>query len=226
MPNWTQQDLHIVGPKSEIDRFIRTGFTRRGPRQFDDLLHFRRLCPLKRGEPKTTYTHDTGVILGHFRTRTQAMFSMITSWDYPAAFYARLAGHWPSLAFACSVNGEMSDFGGVLLVRNGIIENLVRDYDADYVRPTHKRRIARALLGWMAFLTEGRDFRLMPDAAWKHGSMPFDAHFDDDFWFYFRSREEMVAFKGRYKSARAMRRSGSDWNRVRITREWKDLRRC
>jgi hypothetical protein len=96
MPNETQQDLHIVGPKAEIDRFIRTGFTRRGPRQFDDLLHFTRLCPLKRGEPKTTYTHESGVVLGHFRTRTQAMFSMITSWDYPAAFYARLAQNWPT----------------------------------------------------------------------------------------------------------------------------------
>ena len=44
----------------------------------------------------------------------------------------------------------------------------------------------------MAFLTEGRDFRLMPDAAWKHRSMPFDAHFDGDFWFYFRTRKEMA----------------------------------
>lgn len=217
MPNQTEQDLHVVGPKAEIDRFIRTGFTRRGPRQFDDLLHFRRLCPLKRGEPKSTYTDDTGVVLGHFRTRTQAMFSMITSWDYPAAFYARLARRWPTLAFACSVNGEMGDFGGIVLVRNGITENLVRDYDAEYERRTHKRQIARALHGWMAFLAEGRDFRLMPDAAWKQRSMPFDAHFDGDFWFYFRSREDMVAFKCRHKSAWTMRRTGTEWKRMRIT---------
>ena len=93
------------------------------------------------------------------------------------------------------MNGEMGDFGGILLVRNGTTENLVRDYDADYDRRTHRRQIARALRGWMAFLTEGRDFRLMPDAAWKHRSMPFDAHFDDDFWFYFRSRDEMAALQ-------------------------------
>ena len=217
MPNETQNDLHIVGPKTEIDRFIRIGFTRRGPRQFDDLLRFTRLCPLKRGEPKSTYTHDTGVVLGHFRTRTQAMFLMITSWDYPAAFYARLASHWSTLAFACSVNGEMGDFGGILLVRNGITENLVRDYDTDYDRRTHKRQIAHALRGWMAFLTEGRDFRLMPDAAWKHRSMPFDAHFDGDFWFYFHTREEMVAFRHRYRSAWTMRRRDGEWRRARIS---------
>jgi len=90
-------------------------------------------------------------------------------------------------------------------------------HDADYNRRTHKRQIARALRGWMAFLTEGRDFRLMPDAAWKHRSMPFDAHFDGDFWFYFRSRAEMTAFRVRYKSAWTMRRTGREWKRVRIT---------
>ena len=95
MPNETQQDLHIVGPKAEIDRFIRTGFTRRGPRQFDDLLHFTRLCPLKRGEPKTTYTHDSGVVLGHFRTRTQAMFSMITVGTIRRRSIRALPRHWP-----------------------------------------------------------------------------------------------------------------------------------
>lgn len=217
MPNWTQQDLHLVGPRAEIDRFIRTGLTRRGPQQFDDLLHFTRLCPLKRREPSSTYTHESGVVLSHFRTRTQAMFSMITSWDYPAEFYGRLALHWPRLAFAASVNGEMGDFGGILLVREGTTENLVRDYDSDYDRRVHQRQIARALRGWMAFLTEGRDFRLMPDAAWNHRSMPFDAHFDDDFWFYFRTREEMAAFGRRYKSARTMRRAGEEWKRIRIT---------
>ncbi len=217
MPNWTQQDLHIVGPKAEIDRFIRSGFTRRGPRQFDDLLHFRRLCPLKRGEPKNTHTHESGVVLSHFRTGTQAMFSMITAWDYPAEFYLRLARHWPTLAFACSVNGEMGDFGGILLVRDGKTENLVRDYDADYDRRIHKRQIARALRGWMAFLTEGRDFRLMPDAAREHRAMPFDAHFDGDFWFYFRRSDEMASFRRRYKSAWTMRRTGSEWHRVRLT---------
>lgn len=111
----------------------------------------------------------------------------------------------------------MGDFGGILLVRDGTTENLVRDYDTDYDRRSHTRQIARALRGWMEFLTGGRDFRLMPDAGWTHRTMPFDAQFDGDFWFYFRSRKEMAAFKRRYKSAWTMRRNGEEWKRVRIT---------
>jgi hypothetical protein len=26
MPNWTEHDLHIVGKKADIDRFLKTGF--------------------------------------------------------------------------------------------------------------------------------------------------------------------------------------------------------
>jgi hypothetical protein len=108
MPNWTEQELHVVGARREVDRFIRTGFTRRRRGELDDLLHFTRLCPLNRGERKDTRTHESGVVLRHFRTRSQTCFRMITSWDHAAAFYARLARHWPTLAFACRVNGEMS----------------------------------------------------------------------------------------------------------------------
>jgi hypothetical protein len=111
----------------------------------------------------------------------------------------------------------MGDFGGILLVWDGTTENLVRDYDADYDRRAHKRQIARGLRGWMAFLAEGRDFRLMPDAAWTHRSMSFDAHFDGDFWFYFRSREEMTRFKARYESTWTMRRVNGEWRRIRLT---------
>jgi hypothetical protein len=52
------------------------------------------------------------------RTRTLACFGMIASWDYPAQVYGRLATAWPSLGFICSVNGEMDDFGGMLIVQH------------------------------------------------------------------------------------------------------------
>jgi hypothetical protein len=55
----------------------------------------------------------------HSRARTQAFFGMVTSWDYPAEFYARLAKHWPSLGFICAVNGEMGDFGGIVMALDG-----------------------------------------------------------------------------------------------------------
>ena len=68
----------------------------------------------------------------------------------------------------------------------------------------------------MATLPDGRDYRLMPDAPWEYRSMPFDAHFDGDFWFYFRTREEMAAFKRRYKCQWAMMRTAAGWKRVRL----------
>jgi len=217
MPNWTEQNLHVVGPKTDIDRFIRTGFIRANAQQCEDLLHFRRLCPLKRGEPQDTYTRGPGLVTSHLRTRRQAMFSFLTAWDYPARFYERLPQRWPRLAFACSVNGEMGDFGGIITIRDGVVENLVRDYDTDYIRRMHKRRMDRALRDWMAFLTDGRDFRLMPDAPWKHPSMSADAHFDDHFWFYFQTHAQMASFSRRYKSVWAMRRVDGAWRRMRLT---------
>ena len=115
MPNWVEQDLHVVGAKTDVDRFIRTGLIRRKAGEIDNVLDFERLCPLKRGDRKDTYTHPSGVILSHSRTRTQANFSIITSYDYPAEFYARLRFHWPKLAFVCSINEDMGvrrDFAG------------------------------------------------------------------------------------------------------------------
>lgn len=44
--------------------------------------------------------------------------------------------------------------------------------------------------------------------------MPFDAHFDDDFWFYFRSREDMARFKARYRAAMPLRRVDGEWKRT------------
>jgi hypothetical protein len=216
MPNWTEQDLHVVGPKIEIDRFIGTGFVRHRPDEIDDVLDFIRLCPLKKRERKSTYTHPSGVVLSHFRTRTQAFFSMITSWDYPAEFYARLAIHWPALGFVCSVNGEMGDFGGIIVTLEGETRDLVRTYDVDYNQIVHSRQIARVLSQWSEFLASDRPYRLVPDSAWNHRAVRFDAHFDDDFWYYFRTREEMARFRSRHKSSHAMRRNNGTWNRIRL----------
>jgi hypothetical protein len=197
MPNWTEQELHVVGPTADIDRFIRIGLTTSDGG--DDLLHFDRLCPRGRGERKKKREHDSGVVLLHFRTRTQASFSMITSVDYPARFYARLAECWPHLAFACSVNGETGDFGGLVFGFGGHTHDLVRDYGATYSLRAHRYTIRRLLREWMAFLTDGRPFRVVPGPSWKPGAMPFDAHFDEDCCFYFRTRREAWRFGKRYR---------------------------
>lgn len=219
MPNWVEQDLHVVGSKIDIDRFIKTGFRRRHEGQFDNLLDLHVLCPLKRRERTDLYTHDSAVVLMHYRTRTQAFFAMITSWDYPAEYYARLAQHWPTLAFACSVNEEMGAFGGVVLVINGEVQNVVEDYsDEGYSRRAHRRRIRKALDSWGPVMEEGRDWRLVAQSPWEHRSMPFDAHFDDDFWFYFRSRDEMASFRTRYGGQMPLRRVNGEWKRARLAK--------
>ncbi len=68
---------------------------------------------------------------------------------------------------------------------------------------------------WGEFLTEGRDRRLVAPEVWKRKSIPVDAHFDDDFWFYFRSREEMARFRAKYGGSMPLRRVGGEWRRTR-----------
>jgi len=204
MPNWVEQDLHVVGPREEIDRFVKSGFVRRRRRLGDDVLDFMRLCPLGRREKPETYTHATGVVRHHFRTHTQALFAIATTWDYPAEFYARLAKHWPALSFACTVNEDAGGFGGMLTVLGGVYTNLVRDYDVNYVRRAHARQIRALLKGWGAFVTDERPWHVAPSPPGDERYLRVDAHFDDDFWFYFKTRDEMRAFE----RARARRRTG------------------
>ena len=220
MANWVEQHLHVVGSKVEVDSFISAGYRPRNKNQFDSLLDLHALCPLKRREPKTTYTHDTAVVLIHYRTRTQAFFGMMTSWDYPAVFYARLATHWPSLSFACTINDETGSFGGVVMVVNGDVVDLVRDYSEDgYSRRTHARHVRAALTRWdQEVLSRERDWRLMALEPWERKSMRVDAHFDDDAWFYFRSREAMAQFRARYGGRVPLRRVNGEWKGIRLAR--------
>jgi hypothetical protein len=215
MPNWVFQDLHVVGSQAEIDRFFETGFIAKKGDEIDDLLDFMRLCPLRSRERKDTYPHDSGVVLTHFRTRTQAVFSMITSWDYPAEFYKRLAKHWPELAFVCSVNEDMEQFGGMLMVLNGVVSDRVQDYAGKYDSRGHAREVRALLKRWFAHVTAGRNWRLMCDPG-RRKALPVDAHFDDDLRFYFRTREELARFKRRYKSGAVMRRDGRTWRSARV----------
>ena len=217
MPNLVFQDLHVVGSQTEIDRFFETGFIPKKPGERDDVLDFMRLCPLRARERKDTYTHDSGVVLTHFRTRTQAIFSMITSWDYPVEFYKRLPRHWPELAFVCSFNEDMEQFGGVLMVLDGAVADRVSTYDSTYDGRQHGREVRALLKRWFEHLTADRDWRLVCDPG-RRKSVPFDAHFDDDLRFYFRTRDELARFRRRYKSGAVMRRDGRKWRPARATR--------
>jgi hypothetical protein len=43
----------------------------------------------------------------------------VTACDYAPTFYKGLPQHWPKLAFVSAVNGELGDFGGVVVVPDG-----------------------------------------------------------------------------------------------------------
>lgn len=215
MANWVDQDLHVVGRKADVDRFIRTGYTRHRRGELDDLLHLDALCPRPRGERRDPYEPTTAVVLNHLRTRTQVLFSMQTRNAYPAAFYQRLASKWPTLSFVATVNEDMNNFGGIVAVIGGEVTDLVRDYSAGYDRRAHAREVRALLKAWGEFFSAERPWCVIPKSAVEPGSMPFDAHFDDNFWFFFRTREDAAAFRARYGAVTVMRRVGGKWVRAR-----------
>ena len=215
MANWVDQDLHVVGRKTDLDRFIRTGFTRQRRGEWSDQLHLDKLCPRRRGEQRDSDQPATAIVLGQVRTRTQALFSIQTRNVYPDAFYRRLPKKWPALSFVASVNEDMSNFGGVVMVLDGEVTDLVRSYGPKYDRRGHGREVRRAAKRWGDFLTAERPWCVVPKKAIEPGSVPFDAHFDDNFWFFLRTREEMAAFRAHYGAVRSMRRVDGKWRGTR-----------
>jgi len=88
MPNWVDQELHIVGPKADIDKFVRVGF-RRARKDCVDHLRLTALCPIPRRE-RTSDTHLSAWVLMRCRTRTEVLFTIRTRYTHPADFYQRL----------------------------------------------------------------------------------------------------------------------------------------
>lgn len=141
---------------------------------------------------------------------------MVTAWVYPEKFYTRLAKHWPELSFICSVNEQMGSFGGIVMVLDGKVTDLVRDYRVrGYSRAAHARQVRAAIKRWAKITSGGRDWRVIAHHPWDRGRMPFDAHLDDDFWFYFKTREEMMRFRKHYRTSRPQRRLNGEWKRTR-----------
>jgi hypothetical protein len=217
MPNWVEQELHIVGPKVDIDEFVRVGFRRAGGRDWVDHLRLSGLCPIPRRE-RTSDTHLSAWVLMRCRTRTEAFFSIRTRYTHPADFYQRLPKYWPRLTIFASVDEELGQAGGVVVVMDGLVHDLVRDYDADYDRRQHKRDVRVVLKRLDAFLMDARSWRIAPWAPWEHRYMPFDAWFAEDGWFYFRTQKEMAAFAARYRSRYPMRLVNGEWRRTALRR--------
>ena len=56
----------------------------------------------------------------------------------------------------------MGNFGGIVMVLNGEVTNLVEDYsEGGYSRGAHARRIRAAMKRWGDFLDAERDWRLV-----------------------------------------------------------------
>ena len=216
MANWVDQDLHVVGRKTDIDRFIRTGVRRQ--RGGDEVLRLHKLCPPRGGVKRDPYQPAEAIVLNRLRTRTQALFSMQTRNVLPETFYQALPKRWPELSFAAGVNEEMGNFGGVVIVLGGKVTNLVLDYGPDYDRRSHAREVRRIMKAWGDWLTLERPWSVDPKTAVEPGSLPFDAHFDDDFRFFLRTREEAAAFRARFGGGRVMRRVEGKWRRARVVR--------
>jgi hypothetical protein len=217
MPNWLDHELHVVGPKADIDRFVRVGFRRAGGRTGVDSLRLTTLCPIPRAE-RTSETRESAWVLLYCRTRTEAQFAMRTRYTHAVEFYQRLPKYWPRLTVFASVNEELDQAGGVVVVMNGQVHDLVRDYDADYDVRRHGKEVRAVLKRLNAFLGDGRPWRILPHHAWKNRYMPFDAWFAEDLWFYFRTREEMAVFAARYRSRSPMRFVDGEWRRTALRR--------
>jgi hypothetical protein len=121
MPNWAMQDLAIVGPADDIDRFFSLAFT--GSIHGRDIWGeneptslYSRVCPIRpRDRHAARGEHVDGVVFGYFRGDIQLHFHIWTSWSYPEHFYLhRFLRDWPRLAFCCAINEGCGGYGGII----------------------------------------------------------------------------------------------------------------
>jgi len=227
MPNWVEQDFVVIGPQEDIDRFCGLAVT--GNLRSDHTLEdeptflFDKVCPVRKGDEAADDEHEEGVLYRFVRTRVQALFTIQTSWDYPAHFYTRrLLRDWPRVSFCCAVNEDMHQFGGILAGFDGVAVNAVEDYGPSYNSGAHGRHARKLLVRWDALVNDGRLWLvdLMP-RLFRHQAWNIDATFDDTAkQLTFRTEEEARRFARRFKGANLLHRSarpGAMWRRVTHT---------
>ena len=225
MPNWVRQDLAIMGPADDIDRFCALAVTGdfRADHTLDDepTFLFSTVCPIRpRDQRACVDEHESGVLFRFKRTQIQAQFGILTAWDIPRHFYlTRLLRDWPRLSFCCAVNDEdMESFGGVVGGFDGAAVDAVEDYDGDYDRKAHARRVRAVTARWDRLLQADRPWRVVGLAAFLRTRATYKtaATFDYMGWqFWFSSEEDCRRFAKRYKVAAVLRRVGRAWKKVR-----------
>ena len=215
MPNWVEQDLEIVGPKPDLDRFLKKTLLvpKSAPeraRYDGPMFRFARACrPSKRERPNLVWDADAYV---HWRTDIQCFIAFSTAVDYPRWFYRALAKQWPTLSFACAVNEDMGQSGGVIVGLEGKCIDEVRDYRPDYRRSEHGRAIRPLLAMWRRVIRQGRRWTVTISKPWKHAAYDADATFTDEGFFYFRTEGEARAFAKKYRGT-FVRRGTRRWSR-------------
>ena len=223
MPNWVSQEFAIIGPAEDIDRFcaraVTGNFRADAPLDDEPTFLFSTVCPIRpRDRRACVDEHENGVLFRLLRTDIQAHFSIQTSWDFPRHFYlTRLLRDWPRLSFCCALNEDMESFGGVVGGFNGTVVDAVEDYEADYDRKAHARRVRAVTARWDRLLQADRPWRVERPLRFRTLAVyKGAATFDDLGWqFWFSSEEDCRRFAKRYKVAAVLRRTGRAWKKVR-----------
>jgi hypothetical protein len=209
MPNWVDQEFALVGPKADLDRWcelaITGNFKADHTREDEPTILFDQVCPIRaRDKRSCAEEHRNGVVFRFCRTRAQVHLTIHTSWDLPRHFYReRLLRDWPMLAFCCAANEDMGQFGGLVARFDGAVVDAIEDYDANYSRPEHARRIRSIQRTWRKVLEADRPWHAVVPLRWRARMViDVDATFNDlANVFHFRSESECRRFVSRRKGA-------------------------
>ena len=225
MPNWVEQDLVVVGPREDMERFVSLAVEvppRQEQRQgWLPVFAFNRVCPLRPDEERSAEGDpEDGLILQVTWSHTAAYFFIHSAWQHPQHFYlVRLLRDWPSLSFCCAVNEELNQFGGLIAGIDGAVTDLVWDYDSRYNRRSHAGRISSLKRRFGRVLRDGRPFqvflRFRPRPLRVHYGV--DATFDQDGWpLYLRTEAECRRLIRNRPDAIVLRqsRASGQWRRV------------
>jgi hypothetical protein len=185
VPNWVDQELVVMGPRDELDRFcaLAVAGNFRADHSLDDepTFHFDRVCPITEADARDYEDeHRNAFLLTFLRSHTQASFAMQSSWMYPEHFYRiRLPRDWPALQFCCAVKEEMGQFQGLIAGIGGAVTDLVESTDTPYDRRRHLRRCRTLKRRWAEVERAGRPWvALLPLRFRTRARYAADATFD------------------------------------------------
>lgn len=185
MPNWVDQEFVVVGPREDLDRFCGLAVTGnfRADHTLDDepTFHFDRVCPITTADERD-YADEprTAVLFQFLRSRTQASFSMQSSWTFPEHFYkTRLLRDWPTLQFCCAINEDMGQFQGLMAGIDGVVTDHVESAEAPYDRRRYLRRIRALKRRWAGVERAGRPWVVVLPVRFRaRAQYAADATFD------------------------------------------------